>query len=408
MNKFNGLRHGEEKIIAARSRDIPIVDSKITSLKKPLKLNKDGSMIVRNPVDLVSKSIPFRTQSFEKFGRIEIVVVSTKQPSKNVAINFDPEVIRCILLQRFARVEVTIIKTRKDLDDLAKRQPDLVFSGVKYFNFDNQTLWLNEFLDQNQIPYIGSEKKALDREFNKTAAKKLTYNAGLKTALYASVPPGELLSRLPANMQFPVFIKPACGGDSIGIDAASLAHNALDMESKIKQLSASLNCEVLVEQYLSGKEYSVGIIENDSTKTLTAMPIEIRTSKNKQGHRILDFQTKKTDAEEVLAVSNRQIHGALSDLAKSVFRVLGGSAFGRIDIRMCASGIPHFMEANLMPGLKKGYFYRACALNLGMSYEQMIIGLAENRIGSSLGQTKELKSKRVGAVVASEPLLQPI
>lgn len=408
MNKFNGLRHDEKKIIAAQSRDIPIVASKITSLKKPLKLNTDGSMTVHNPVNLVSKSIPFRTPSFEKFGRIEIVVVSTKQPSKNVAINFDPEVIRCILLQRFARVEVTIIKTLKDLDDLAERQPDLVFSGVKYFNFDNQTLWLNEFLDQNQIPYIGSEKKALDREFNKTAAKKLTYNAGLKTALYASVPRGELLSHLPANMQFPVFIKPACGGDSIGIDAASLAHNALDMESKIQQLSASLNCEVLVEQYLSGKEYSVGIIENDSTKILTAMPIEIRTSKNKQGHRILDFQTKQNDAEEVLAVSNRQIHGALSDLAKSVFRVLGGSAFGRIDIRMCASGIPHFMEANLMPGLKKGYFYRACALNLGMSYDQMIIGLAENRIRSSLGQTKELKSKRVGAVVASEPLLQSI
>ena len=166
MNKFNGLRHGEEKIITARSRDIPIVDSKITSLKKPLKLNTDGSMIVRNPVNLTSKSIPFSTQPFEKFGRIEIVVVSAKQPSKNVAINFDPEVIRCILLQRFARVEVTIIKTLKDLDDLAKRQPDLVFSGVKYFNFDNQSLWLNEFLDQNQIPYIGSEKKALDRESN--------------------------------------------------------------------------------------------------------------------------------------------------------------------------------------------------------------------------------------------------
>jgi len=407
VNKFNGLRHSEEKIIAAPSRDIPIVDSKINSLKKPLKLNTDGSMIVRNPVNLVSKSILFRTQSFEKFGYIEIVVVSTKQPSKNVAINFDPEVIKCILLQRFARVEVTIIKTHKDLDDLAKRQPDLVFSGVKYFNFDNQTLWLNEFLDQNQIPYIGSEKKALDREFNKTAAKKITYNAGLKTALYASVPPGEFLSHLPAYMQFPVFIKPACGGDSIGIDAASLAHNALDMASKIQQLSASLNCEVLVEQYLSGKEYSVGIFENDSTKTLTAMPIEIRTSKNKQGHRILDFQTKLNDAEEVLAVSDKKIHGALSDLAKSVFRVLGGSAFGRIDIRMCASGIPHFIEANLMPGLKKGYFYRACALNLGMSYQQMIIGLAENRIRSSLGQTKELKSKRIGAV-ASEPVLQPI
>jgi len=47
-------------------------------------------------------------------------------------------------------------------------------------------------------------------------------------------------------------------------------------------------------------------------------------------------------------------------------------------------------------------------LNLGMSYEQMIIGIAENRIRSSLGQTKELKSERIGAVVASAPLLQPI
>ena len=78
------------------------------------------------------------------------------------------------------------------------------------------------------------------------------------------------------------------------------------------------------------------------------------------------------------------IHHQLSDLGKAVFRVLGGRSFGRIDVRMCASGIPHFMEANLMPGLKKGYFYRCCSLNLGLSYEQMIIGLAENRIRVSV------------------------
>ncbi|MDA0895183.1 MAG: D-alanine--D-alanine ligase, partial [Proteobacteria bacterium] len=105
-----------------------------------------------------------------------------------------------------------------------------------------------------------------------------------------------------------------------------------------------------------------------------------RAEKNTEGHRILDFQTKKNDAEEVLSVTDQKIHRALSDLGQSVFRVLGGTSFGRIDVRMCAAGIPHFMEANLMPGLKKGYFFRSCALNLGMSYEQMIIGLAENRI----------------------------
>jgi len=54
---------------------------------------------------------------------------------------------------------------------------------------------------------------------------------------------------------------------------------------------------------------------------------------------------------------------------------LGGKSLGRIDIRMDHRGIPHFMEANLMPGLRKGYFYRSCVLNLDMSYEDMILVL---------------------------------
>jgi len=41
-------------------------------------------------------------------------------------------------------------------------------------------------------------------------------------------------------------------------------------------------------------------------------------------------------------------------------------------------GVPHFIEANLMPGLRKDYFYRSCLLNLNMSYEQMILTVADN------------------------------
>ena len=45
-------------------------------------------------------------------------------------------------------------------------------------------------------------------------------------------------------------------------------------------------------------------------------------------------------------------------------------------------GVPHFIEANLMPGLRKGYFYRSCLLNLNMSYEQMILTIADNGLSS--------------------------
>ena len=44
------------------------------------------------------------------------------------------------------------------------------------------------------------------------------------------------------------------------------------------------------------------------------------------------------------------------------------------------NNIPYFMEANLMPGLKKGYFYRSCSINLNINYEQMILRIAQNAL----------------------------
>jgi D-alanine-D-alanine ligase len=55
---------------------------------------------------------------------------------------------------------------------------------------------------------------------------------------------------------------------------------------------------------------------------------------------------------------------------------------GRIDIKMNHLGVPHFIEANLMPGLRKGYFYRSCVLNLDMSYEDMIFSIANTGLSS--------------------------
>jgi D-alanine-D-alanine ligase len=115
---------------------------------------------------------------------------------------------------------------------------------------------------------------------------------------------------------------------------------------------------------------------------LKAMPIEIVVKKNMNGHRILDFDVKKDDEETVIAVTDIKIFNKLSKLAKISFKALGGKSLGRIDIKMNHRGTPHFMEANLMPGLRKGYFYRSCVLNLDMSYEDMIFSIANTGLSS--------------------------
>ena len=317
---------------------------------------------------------------------IEIVTVHNPGDKNfhqdNVGIIIEENKILRILAKRYAHVSVTEIKCKKDLDKLLKRKPDLVFSGVKYFNFNREKIWLNDCLESYEIPYIASGRAALDNESDKNIAKKLILKAKIKTADFFITNPEEHQDVSSIPISFPLFIKPVKGGDSRGIDSNSVAYDFSSFKKKVLEIKYKYNLSSLVETYLPGKEYSVGIFQDSINGTLRAMPIEIIIKKNINGHCILDFDVKKDDEEKVIAVADAKIFKKLSKLAKEAFKALGAKSLGRIDIKMNHQGVPHFMEANLMPGLRKGYFYRSCLLNLDMNYEDMIFNIANTGLSS--------------------------
>ena len=233
-----------------------------------------------------------------------------------------------------------------------------------------------------EIPYIASSKAALDNESDKNRAKKIMQKNNIRTADFFITNPGEYLKESSIPIKFPLFIKPITGGDSRGINKNSLVFNFKDFTAKVLDIKLKQNSPSLVETYLAGKEYSVGIFEDSTDGSLRAMPIEIIVKKNINGHCILDFDVKIDDEEKVIPVTDAKIFKKLSRLAKEAFKALGGKSLGRIDIKMNDQGIPHFMEANLMPGLRKGYFYRSCLLNLNMNYEDMIFSIANTGLSS--------------------------
>ena len=313
---------------------------------------------------------------------IEIVIVpkhnEASDNQENVGIILDELLIFKILSEHYKEVVITEIKTKKDLAKLAIRKPDLVFSGVKYFYFDNKKIWLNDYLDLNDILYIASNKSSLLKESNKSRAKKIMQKSNITTAEFFTTAPGEHKNKKSLPILFPLFIKPITGGDSRGIDKNSVVHNYSSYKKKVLEIKKNQHSRSLVEKFLSGKEYSVGIFKDNITGTIVAMPIEIIVKKNTNGHHILDFDIKKNDEEKVVAVLNIKIFNQLSNLAKKSFIALKGKAFGRIDFKMDHLGIPHFIEANLMPGIRKGYFYRACLLNLKINYKEMILKITAN------------------------------
>ena len=300
----------------------------------------------------------------------------------NVGIILEEKKIQRILSKRYRHVLIAEINSMDDLEQLVKRKPDLVFSGVKYFYFNNKKIWLNDYLEIFSIPYIASSKAALDNESDKNRAKNIMQLNKIRTADFFITNPGEHIKESSIPIKFPLFIKPITGGDSRGIDKNSLVFNFEEFTAKVLDIKLKLNTSSLVETYLAGKEYSVGIFEDSVDGSLRAMPIEIIVKKNIDGYCILDFDVKKNDEEEVVLVSDNEIFKKLSDIAKNSFIALGGKSLGRIDIKMDHLGEPHFVEANLMPGLRKGYFYRSCVLNLDMSYDDMIFSIANTGLSS--------------------------
>ena len=345
--------------------------------------------ITKRQVPVIGNILPLKKDNIIPIKidkKIEIVVVPNlgelNSHQDNVGIILEEKKIQRILSKRYRHVLITEINSMDDLEQLVKRKPDLVFSGVKYFYFNNKKIWLNDYLEIFSISYIASSKAALDNESDKKRAKNIMQQNKIKTADFFITNPGEHVKESSIPLKFPLFIKPINGGDSRGINKYSLVFNFEEYTAKVLDIKLKLNKPSLVETYLAGKEYSVGIFEDSIDGSLRAMPIEIIVKKNIDGYCILDFDVKKNDEEEVILVSDTKIFNKLSELAKNSFVALGGKSLGRIDIKMDHLGEPHFIEANLMPGLRKGYFYRSCVLNLNMSYDDMIFSIANTGLSS--------------------------
>ena len=322
---------------------------------------------------------------------IEIVRSTTKGLSSMSQVSCDA--IFDVLSKHYSEVGVTIVNNVSDLESLTVKKPDLVFIGMEFIttnpalgaSYPNK-VWLGKYLDDLNVAYTGSSQAAHELGRNKQLAKEQVLQANLKTSGYCVIEQNQYLGRNDVPMEYPLFIKPADRGGGFGIDSDSVAHTFEQLRSKVHSIHTVLNSDALIEEYLTGREFSVAILKEEFSDKYLAMPIELVAPLDKYGSRILSGKVKSSNAEQALEVGDERVKVQVMKLAVDVFRALGARDYGRIDIRLDANGTPHFLEANLIPSLISGYgsFPKACELNMGMDYESMIIritnlGLSRSR-----------------------------
>lgn len=296
-------------------------------------------------------------------------------------------------LQKCCRtVSLTVVSNAKDLSKLTQRAPDLIVLGLKYiyeYGEHAERIWLSEYLDKQGLEYCGSKAIAHKLDHHKHLAKRAVSAFNIDTPKSVFVDKASFDHSRIKSLRFPLFIKPACSGGGSGIDEKSVVNNMSELKARGACILADFPSGYLIEEYLTGREFSVAILMNSILGKYEALPVELVAPRTAKGHRILGQNVKTGDQEKVLVVTDVEEHKYISEFALNCFQALGGRDYGRVDIRMDAAGNANFLEANLIPSLIEGYgtFPKACLLNRSLSHDNMtekIVALGVRLLSSRL------------------------
>lgn len=310
-----------------------------------------------------------------------IEIVRSTSPGLSSMSNTSCEALRATLRRHYANVGITIINSSDDLESIVAKAPDLVFMGMKYVPdaSSGNRIWISNFLERNNIVHTGSGFAAIANERSKPLAKSRVMKHGIATAKYVVVRNSQPEALHSINLSFPLFVKPASLGGGQGVDGASLVHDLDQLNSKVESLLRIHKTDVIIEEYLPGREFSVALLKRRTSAGYISMPIELAAPNDMNGDPMLSQEIKLANQEIVLPVTDPDTHAKVTNLALLAFNALGGQDYGRIDIRLDAYETPHFLEANLVPSLISGYgsFPKACLMNIGMEYEEMVLAIVE-------------------------------
>jgi D-alanine--D-alanine ligase len=270
--------------------------------------------------------------------------------------------------------EVVEIEATPELPTLIGSIPlDIVFNIAEGLHGRNRESQVPAILELLNIPYVGSDPAALSICLDKALAKKMVRQVGIFTPDFIVMHTGK--ERLPRNFQFPVIIKPIAEGSSKGVMGINVVQDEAELRWICRELLSKYHQPVLVEAYLCGREFTVGLLGENRLKVLP--PMEIIFNNKKERFPVYAFEhkldTHASISYQVPANIDRSLQKNLKEVAKCAFMALGCRDVARVDLRLDQAERIHFIECNPLPGLTPGWS-DLCLIGeaAGMDYRTLI------------------------------------
>jgi len=251
---------------------------------------------------------------------------------------------------------------------LIKLRPDIIFNIAEGLIGDGREAQVPALCEMLGIPYTASRVVANAISLDKTQTKRIWREMGLPTAPFREFSSLDGLTH--TALRFPMFVKPAHEGTGMGIDQNAIVRNFKELTTRVEWSINTYKQPVLIEEYLPGREFTVGFIGNTSNFPHRRRPenydadgyhffpvLEIETrlsvSPGVYGYDSKSFYPEESGAPAYLCPADipDSLQQKLIRLTKRAAQSLNVCDVARVDFRLGVNGQPYLLEINTLPGL---------------------------------------------------------
>lgn len=260
-----------------------------------------------------------------------------------------------------------------------KNKVDLVFNIAEGKSGKFRESEIPAILDYLNIPYTGSNTFSLALALNKALTKKILKAENIPTPKFQVFSKGN--EELDPELRFPLIVKPNFEGSAKGITASNVVQDKQGLCGKVREINKDYKQDVLVEEFIHGKELTVGILENGKAMILPILEIDF-TACAKSGEYFYSWRMKEFQGDIELGLVpafhcparlDKEAEKKVKEAALRTHQAVGCYDISRTDIRLDENNVPYVLEINPLPGLDpKESNFPAMAYAAGMKYDDII------------------------------------
>ena len=299
---------------------------------------------------------------------------------------------------------------------LREEKPDICFNIAEGLGGDAREAQVPALLEMLGIPYTGSRVLANGISLDKTLTKRIWRDRRLPVAPFQEFNATE--DPLRPDLKFPLFVKPSREGTGMGVDSNAIVQNETELRERVDYIITTYQQPALVETFLSGREFTVGILGRSDSRLFSRHPdwydkdgfhrfpiLELDSSRSVTPLVYSQQAKSKSVGEEGApgyfcpAQIDAELEKKLKHYAWRAHSVLGTLDISRTDIRLDDEGNPRLMEINTLPGLTPDYSDLCLqAASEGIRYEDLILEI----LYLGAGRWGMLEPREIAAVPAKK------